>query len=368
MRYKDLLTKLGLILVSTLFSLLLTYSFFLCLNGFELYSAIKMPSRGWLGKTHRADSVLGFSPIPNANGEHTFPIGPNIPMRFDEGGFRVPVNAPPLPIRRPLILFLGCSFTYGDGVYAEESFPFIVGLKMNASSINGGVCSYGYTQMLIRAKELIPKFKPDYVIFQVSPWLLMRALSPYAPSLYGDVPVPYVCTHNQSGRFITTPPPFQPKVFDLPFEAFRETAKSLPDYLTFMTTVFLPLKIHDHYNEARAKLHDLIDECDTPADTIHTLNFIFSTIRQIAENSGSKLFFLKIDGQIGQSSEPLLFEEKIDAAASLRSNLIEQSPAAYEKSYGIWRGQPPKLIDQHPNAGAHQIIAESIIQKLMQDK
>ncbi len=57
-----------------------------------------------------------MKPVPGAMGFHTFPIGDDIPMKYNEYGFRVPVSEPfGVDYSKGVdLLFLGCSFTYGD--------------------------------------------------------------------------------------------------------------------------------------------------------------------------------------------------------------------------------------------------------------
>jgi hypothetical protein len=111
-------------------------------QAYSIYGYVKTSQRGWSGKVHRADAELGFAPIPNARGAHVFPIGPDIPMRYDENGFRVPVTESSASSnQRPLILALGCSFTYGDATPAEETSPYLVGQYLRGTVKNAEVCS-----------------------------------------------------------------------------------------------------------------------------------------------------------------------------------------------------------------------------------
>jgi hypothetical protein len=47
--------------------------------------------RGWTGGIHRLDPVLGFATVPNAQGAEILGVGPDIPVRHDKDGFRIPV-------------------------------------------------------------------------------------------------------------------------------------------------------------------------------------------------------------------------------------------------------------------------------------
>jgi hypothetical protein len=355
---KDLLVKLTIAFVSACFAVFLVYSVMLCTVGYRFYSYVKA-SAGWEGKVHRADPVLGFRPIPETIGAQTFPLGPKIPLRYDERGFRAPLIASSSTVQKPQLLFLGCSFTFGAGVRAEEAFPYLVGEQLHGTAFNAGVCSYGYTQMLIRAAELIPKLRPDYVIFQVSPWLLSRAIDPYVPSYFGDLPVSSICLDRSTAtpRFI--PPPFYTMIFDIPVDAYRETPRSAFEFISFLARVAIPLAVHDDLGELRAAYTQ--NECATNADPKRIEAFVFERIRSITQSSGSQLYFLRLNLELESPADSLPPGETIDGSKELWDRLPEQTTAAFQRAYGIWRGP---IVDEHPNPAAHQIIAGAIVKAI----
>lgn len=51
----------------------------------------------------------------------------------------------------------------------------------------------------------------------------------------------------------------------------------------------------------------------------------------------------------------------IDAHSELLSRLPTIDEKSYQRQYNHWRGEPPSLVDSHPNEQAHKIIAEMII-------
>ncbi|MBI1859041.1 MAG: SGNH/GDSL hydrolase family protein [Candidatus Melainabacteria bacterium] len=135
----------------------------------------------WLGNVHKPDLKYGYAPVPNSVGYELYSKEPNlsydrkIPLKYDKNGFRVPIKkteSSSATNKRPLILALGCSFTYGAKVHATSTYTYLVGKQLNGESINAGVSAYGLTQILMKAKELILKYKPDYVLVQYSPWLV----------------------------------------------------------------------------------------------------------------------------------------------------------------------------------------------------
>jgi hypothetical protein len=188
-----------------------------------IYWYVKHSERGWKGKLHRSDAELGFAPIPDSRGAEVFPVGNDIPARYDKDGFRVPLEdgIPTSPNRHPIVLALGCSFTYGAATLAEKTYPYLVGQYLGGTTRNAGVGSYGLSQMLVLAKRLVPANKPDYLIVQYSPWLVDRARSPFAPTNFGKVPTPYFFV--RQNELALHPPVFVTKIMDLPFDQYRNT-------------------------------------------------------------------------------------------------------------------------------------------------
>jgi hypothetical protein len=53
-----------------------------------------------------------------------------------------------------------------------------------------------------------------------------------------------------------------------------------------------------------------------------------------------------------------------DAQAALNAQVPERTRDAYRRLFCIWRGTPPVLVDSHPNARAHGLVAETILATL----
>jgi len=85
------------------------------------------------------------------------------------------------------ILSYGCSFTFGSGVEAEETFSYLAAKHFNLPSYNYGVCSYSYASVILQLEELdkkgiLKKLKPSIVILGAGNWLIRRSLSPFYPT------------------------------------------------------------------------------------------------------------------------------------------------------------------------------------------
>ena len=63
------------------------------------------------------------------------------------------------------VLAVGDSFTFGDEVSNNETWPAILERLIKRPVINAGVFAYGTDQAFLRLKFLLAKYKPDTIIF-----------------------------------------------------------------------------------------------------------------------------------------------------------------------------------------------------------
>ncbi len=350
------------------------YSGYCAYRSLKLYNHIKKPVRGLSGRVYRADPMLGFAPVPGSRGAHLLPPKPDIPIQYDNDGFRVPQGSPTPEGRtrlRPLVLALGCSYTYGDACNAEDTFVWRVGRLVHGSSINAGGCGYALTHMLLLARTLIPRYKPDYVLIQYSPWLVPRGQSYFAPSYYGKVTNPF---------FAETPtgigvhrPVFMPIVFDLPFDRYKKSPETFSDFASFLVRVGLPLHAYEDFNMLVFFVKRRAGHIPLPArDSSAIMKAAYNELVNIARDAGARPFIIALSDGI----KPLTIPEEIhtlgipvvNAYAELMGRLPEPTTEYYARAYVHWNdSNPPEVIDAHPNPLAHEIIAEAII-AAMQDQ
>lgn len=333
----------------------------------KVYSYIKSNQRAWKGTVFKADSELGFTHVPDAKGFHVFPTGPDIPMRFDKDGFRSPVGKiPALSDGGPVVLALGCSFTYGDGVYAKDAFPYLVGKSLSGTTKNAGCCSCGLSQMLILARRLVPSHKPDYLIVQFSQWLVERARNPFAPTYSGKSPTPYFY---QAEELSLHPPVFLTNADNLSIQDYRETPKGVIDFISFLWNAGGPQFIYDDFHMLDYSFKRVLGRIPQPAtDDKKIIKYVYEEIAILAQENGAKLIIVVL----GNTPDPLpipqhLFPSNaiiVDGHGALLKRLPIVNHEYYKKHYAIWRGSPPRIVDTHPNERAHQIIAEEIVSKI----
>ena len=329
----------------------------------QFYTYVKSNQKGWSGKLHQAHVELGFVPIPDSRGLEIMPIGAPVPVRYDKNGFRVPIDVTvPTGNKHPVILTLGCSFTYGAATHAKNTFPYLVSAYTGGSTMNAGVSSYGLSQMEIIAKKLVPRFKPDYVIVQYSPWLVKRAIRPFAPSYNGKLPNPY---YAEDGPVTITPPVFQSKIFELSIDSYRNSEEGVEEFLSFLWNVGFPLFFHDDFQTGKYTLAKVLRLEKRPTKNRSVvIQHAYGEIGIVAEQNGAKLIIVVL----GEDSNPVPFSEKlfpknaivVDAHRELLNRLPIIDEENFQRQYSHWRGDPPILVDGHPNEKAHRVIAEKI--------
>ena len=336
----------------------------------QFYNYVKSDQRGWSGKVHGVHKDLGYAPIPNSRGSEIMPLGPDIPMRYDKDGFRIPfedkLNAKNI---HPVVLTLGCSFTYGAATHAENTFPYLVGNYLGGSTKNAGVSSYGLSQMVIMAKQLIPRHKPDYVLVQYSPWLVDRAVRPFSPSHFGKFPNPYFVEEDNEDNLVIKLPVFQTKILELPIDEYRKSQKGFSDFLSFLGNVGLPLFLHDDFNMTAYTLAKVLRLKERPTkNRLRVIQHAYGEIFRVSEQNGAKMIIVVL----GENHHPVPVQKDllpknvivVDAHNALLNRLSTIDKQSYQRQYSHWRGEPPSLVDGHPNEHAHRIIAEMIISQM----
>ena len=357
------------------------YSFLVLLGGFVfgfglllvrtvgLYNFIKSNEHGFEGKIFRYDPELGHAPVPDSRGAQIFPIGPEVPVRFDHNGFRVPLNeAAASNLKRPMTLALGCSYTFGAACPAEKTFVYLTGKELNGSSLNAGVPGYGLSQMLILAHRLIPQYQPDFVLVQYSPWLVDRAMEPFAPSWVGVLPSPFL-TDSAKGGMEIYPPVFRTKSFDLDISSFRHTNKNFADFLSFLADDGLPLYLHDGLYMSAYYAKRLSGTIPRPRKAPERIvEFVYNEIYQECQGNNSRMVIVVLtepDSPRKPSSAEISKLNDlgiiVNGWSALLARLPDKNFDRYEHAYRHYRGENAVLVDKHPNEKAHQIIAEEII-------
>ncbi len=353
----------------------LTLGFFLVLlwvgslwwRGDQLYRQIMGSARGWSSRIHATDPVLGFVPQAGAESEEVFPIGPPVPTRVDRNSFRIPADDTYKPAAdRPLVLALGCSLTFGAACRAEETYPFLVADGLQGRCMNAAACSYGLAQMLLRAGTLIPEYKPDIVIVQYSPWLVDRAITKYAPTYFGKLPVPYFFD-DEDGRLEIHPPAFSQS--DAPLLEYRDSPRSVGLYCSFLFRAAVPLLIHDDFWGAVTSAKQLFGIAPRPSERRQAIvDQVYGEISELCRAADSRMIVVMLDKGIPPIQRDSLGDiphaTVLDAHMKLAALLPSYDNETFLRTFAHWRGDPLLMVDDHPNPTAHGIIANVILAAL----
>ena len=335
----------------------------------QAYAFLKSDHRGFRGRLHRYDPELGYSAVPGASGYQLLPGGAPQPVSYDREGLRVPPGQETrVPHKRPFVLTLGCSYTFGDATLAEDTYAEVLARRLDGTALNAGKSGYGLAQMLVLARRLIPRYQPDVVVIQFSPWLARRAMSSFANVTFGVVPVPYL-TQDPEGRVTVVPPAFPAALFGLPFARFDRPDRGPGEFLSFFFQAGAPLLVHDDLETVRYRLRRRAGRFPPHAPDPEQLNrAVYGEIVRLAREQGARPVIVRLSHPLEihyqamreLSSEAVL----VDAQTALDTHATDYED--YQRQFAHWRGSPAVLVDPHPNAEAHQIIARQIARALRQ--
>ncbi len=293
-------------------------------------------------------------------------------MHYSVDGFRVPAaDNGGAPRRRPFVLALGCSFTYGDGCVAKDTYVSLVAEKLAGTALNAGKCAYGLAQMLVLARELIPRYKPEYVLVQFSPWLAGRATDGFARSAFGRVPTPFLTL--RADRKVTVHPPAYPsRVFALPFADYDNNEPG--QFGSFAWRAGVPLFLYDDLQVAAYHVRRSLGTWPTAdwdralADPEGLNRVVYHEIEHIAEENGSRMILVRLSHPLQSHwqnpRDAVSRALVVDAQAAIDAKVRSRDQNEYQRRFAHWRGKPPVLVDTHPNPSAHGIAATEILREL----
>ncbi len=338
-------------------------------RGRALYEALGPGFRGWRGSVHGSDPVLGLRLVPGGRGAETFPIGPDVPSRIDADGFRVPLETPAgRERRRPRVLALGCSFTYGSACLAEDVFCERVARALDGTALNAGLCSGGAAQMLLLAERLIPLHEPDLVLVQYSPWLMERSQQAFAPTFFGHIPVPRFV--RGAAGIELRPPAGDTIAFDLPVAEHAGTAAERGGLASFLARVAFPLFAHDDRLALRSWFSARFASAEPSATAEEIERHVYPRILELCRAGGARMVVVWLEGKpLGASWDLPDVVAELDVPVAIGTKrMIDELPVKtreeFTRAYTHMRGDPPVCVDGHPNPRAHALIAAEVLATL----
>jgi len=126
-------------------------------------------------KTCTFDQELGWAYRPNINLIDTY-YGKDITVYTDADGIRVESENFEFDYNKPTALFLGGSFTFGQGLEHNDSIAaqFESSCNSHYQAVNLGVQAYGTDQSLIALRKFVNTFDTSIIVYSYIPHHNMR--------------------------------------------------------------------------------------------------------------------------------------------------------------------------------------------------
>ena len=356
---------LSTILIANSYRLFFTYR--------DLFSfVLGMNKKRWKGSDYESDARLGYRLRPDSRSFILSPDGDSIWSYHDHEGFRIPASDTLIEIRRtPVdILFLGCSFTYGYMCKAEDTYPHLVAKAMGYRYINAAVCGYGASQMLEQARKLIGRYRPRYVVFQHSDWLLKRSQSVYAPNNTAT-PIPYFRLEDDS--LVLQYPVDRSLTFELIEKALKSDFGERP--LSFFFTEFIPYIAKKEFYGFRTAIRLKTGHLKRPnVDKRSMALRLYPDFVRIANEYGARPIVFHIGDQykIQQNAQEGIDTAFVNAlggvaivdAVKPQLAYLEEHPELNPANAYLHcriRAADTVIMDHHPNPLAHSILARTLL-------
>ncbi len=341
---------------------------FLIINQFYLYS--KTLDKRTSGTVWKVDQYLAHKAIPDAHGSFIYYIGDgikdSIPIIIDSIGYRTVADSLKLK-NKTLDLYLGCSFTFGDGIEAQYSYPYLTSKFLGHNYINTGASAYGSGQMVQVADSLTGQYQFNYVFIQLSPWLSRRSMSMIRTTPYGYRPYPYFS--DVGSGFKLNPPSFSTLMI-YSRKNLRDTERSYFEKTLFLFSDGFKAEVIDYYSYVIATIKIKLGILPEPTKRKADLEkYVYNRIIDCCKKNNAIPIILKLCYPTDQC-KPLLENLKtraqvIDLDFDLERKVIE-TKVPYEKLFSVYHteGKDSVIIDRHPNKVAHELFSLRIIKDI----
>jgi len=317
------------------------------------------------GMIFQEDAILGFKMKPYLNTVVKVPAG-SFHVITDELGARVS-RVDENVANKVDIMGIGCSFTWGDMVDAENTYLSLLAKNSGLKAINFALPSYGITTSLLTLEKF--KFlKPKIVIFGFIVDQIKRSLLPCAPC---ESPfcraVPFV-DFNQS-FFIHKP------ILTLPQPYYQYYDKVVKPHSFCFNDIYWSWKV-DVLRFLRNDLNGVnsrfLLRANNPRFQEEAISFLMKKMVKLCEEIGATLIIVYIPNPADIQGVPQVFSKAVNNFNNNKKVYfvdLTEDFLSYAKYWGKDRLKAANGKDNHPGEEAHRIIAEkllSIIKKIMQ--
>jgi hypothetical protein len=321
---------------------------------------------------YKFDKMLGWKSVPDSKGSFDYFIGDSIkgsvPVIFDSIGFRTVPDS--IRLKSNIIdLYLGCSFTLGELLEAQSSFPYLTSKLLKHNYINTGGGGYGLGQMIQLVNSLTKKYRFKYVFIQLSPWLAERAMDINGPTRYVYRPSPYFSDNGSS--FKLNPPAYS--TLTLSVKDWRVTKPSYYERIQFFLSDGIIAEIFDYYSYQLVKLKSSIGLIPKPTrrkDDLERYFYDYAIEACKKNNTIPIIFKICFPWYSPNQCDNLLKylrpkAEIIDLDVDLQQKVIESGKKFEQLFYFYLVHRNYTLIfDQHPNKYSNKLFSEKIYNEL----
>lgn len=119
------------------------------------------PNRLVAGYPERIDANIGWVPKENITALDRTSKSPVHTLDYGLRSTGIPIKT-----GNKRIMAIGDSFTWGDQVGDDETWPAYLQQKTKTTVFNAGVSGYGLDQSILRAEALAPLLRPTHIVFE----------------------------------------------------------------------------------------------------------------------------------------------------------------------------------------------------------
>ncbi len=301
------------------------------------------------------DAELGFVQKPNAVAWCIRP--PVYAIYTDSRGVRVGRLGQESPERADVVA-VGCSYTWGDGVSASDTYASVLARKTGLAVVNLAVPSYGTVGSLLTMKRAA-RYQPQVVVYGFMEDHTHRNVEPCASSASPYCrPLPYVDFDASNTPSIHPPRPQPPEWWASRY--FRHVL--MPHPFNWRDVFWAVQRDLARFSPHRKLREDELARYVSPEREAKALSFLFSRMVEEARAMRVKLVIAYI---------PLIYNvhpPKSDFLTALEPHLgspgisfvdLTGPLADYVRAHG-----PDSLkaggFDTHPNEEAHELMASEL--------
>jgi len=304
------------------------------------------------------DKTIGFDFASNISG----PIKSkgNFYVKSHQLGYRISEFEDPVSYRPGGLLSLGCSFTYGDEVDADQTFTHLVANGLNIPAYNYGICSFSYVHALLKVKKLkdqgvLDKLQPKYIILGCWNGLPDRSRSPFPPLVSKKIPLPAAyLTKDGSDLKIQYPTKIQ-DVFSM-VELYRMEGTGLSFKKFIKIFVAVPRYIYLFVINNRLAKELKSGSFQNAVSDYEVYDFYFSGIENQFSDYGSQIIVLFMPNK---NNEHL--DNALKTAIADHPGIILVDGLQAIQKYGV---SSRDYVGLHPQPEAHKAYAQEVINRV----